>query len=158
MTRSAGIMERLGRLTPAQWYLLAAGWFMVVHAVVDLVLYEQSAAVGSGAVADSHLFLGMFRLNLWHTLAELASAITFLALALSRRWATPGALVNGVGYTALFLSFYVFGSDNLLAEVMVENHATNGFHLVLAVGAFVAVWLTLGDGTSRSGPEGASST
>lgn len=134
---------RAARLTPAQWYLLVAGLFMSCHAVVDLVFYDQSAAIGREAVEQSHTFIGIFQLNMWHSVAELASAITYLLLAVSGRWATLGAAVNGVIYTALFASFYVFGSDNLLAHVMVENDITNSFHLLLAVAAFVTVWMTV---------------
>ncbi len=94
-----GLAERFGLsgLLPAQWYLFGAGWFMLVHAVVDLVFYRQSTAVGPQAVAESHLFLGVFQLNLWHSLAGLVSALTFLAFGFSRTWSAPAALVNGVG-------------------------------------------------------------
>lgn len=134
---------RVAQLTPARWYLLVAGLFMASHAVVDIVFYDQSVSVGHEAVARSHTFVGVFQLNLWHSVAEFASAITYLALACSSRWATLGTAINGLIYAALFASFYIFGSDNLLAHVMVENHVTNSFHLLLALAAFIAIWLTV---------------
>lgn len=134
---------RTVHFTPVRWYLLAAGLFMAAHAIVDLAFYDQSASVGEEAVAQSHTFIGVFQLNMWHSVAEFASAITYLLFAASRRWATLGAAANGVIYTALFASFYIFGSDNLLAHVMVENDITNSFHLLLAVAAFIAVWMTV---------------
>lgn len=142
---STDIVRRLGltTFTPAQWYLLLGGWFMFTHAIADVVFYEQSTAVGTQAVADSHMFFGTFQLNLWHSVAEFASSITFLVLAFSKKWSALGALANGILYTLLFAAFYAFSDNNVLFGVMVENETTNLFHLVLALGAFITYWFTI---------------
>jgi hypothetical protein len=156
--RTDGGGSRLGRLTPAQGYCLAAGAVLLLAGILGFLAdasFDTSASSDADVRgnADGQLqgdgFLG-FEVNGWHNLVHLVSGVVLLAAFRRRGPAKAVALAFGVVYGIVAIIGLIDGNDAL--GIIPINTADSVLHIALAALGIIAGLASPGDhrdGTRR---------
>lgn len=140
-----------GRLTPAQWYCLAAGLALLLAGIFGFLAdasFDTSATSDGDRVgnADGQLqgdgFLG-FEVNGWHNIVHLLSGVVLLAAFRRRGPAKAVALAFGVVYGAVALIGLMDGGDVL--GIIPVNGADNVLHIGLSALGIITALMSRGD-------------
>jgi hypothetical protein len=119
------------RWSPARWYLVISGVFLLALAAVGFA-YSRSFPTSPDAVAEgTREALGVLFTNGWHNLASVLSGVVALGFALRPEWARTGALVKGVFYVGVTTSLLLVDAKTFL---LASNWADQIIHASLAVG------------------------
>ena len=126
--------------SPARWYLVASGIFLVVFASLGF-LYDSSFPTEAAEVrrADPGYILGFAETNGWHNLNGIISGLLALGFALRPEWTRLGAFVKGSLYVAVTTSIAVWGPETFLIE---SNAADQLIHGSLAVAGIASALAT----------------
>ncbi len=130
--------------SPARLYATLVGGVLVV---AGLVGFFYSSSFGSpGSVDDA---LGVFSVNGWHNLFQIATG--GLGLFLANRAARGYALWLGLAYLALAIWGLVLGGDATILGFFPVNGGDDTLHLILGGLGVAAALATARAGRARGG-------
>lgn len=83
--------------------------------------------------SDTHLLLGIFRVDAAHNLVHIISGIAFLAASSRNDYSSLLFKIMGIVYALVTVLGFLVGSGNAILGLIHVNTADNFLHLVLAV-------------------------